>query len=176
MTSLNIILLIIGTCLFFVVYLLGIYANFGVLKSISDSYYKLYHIKRGWLFRFFIFAVAISMAIIGHHPVIYIASGFLSLVGIYSMFKDEKWKTDKRDEFENKVHIVGATGSIIIGFIYLTFFLKIYWIAFPTILFLVFASPKKTRLPWLNGINNYTWWIETVAFFNIMFGFLIKNL
>lgn len=163
---------IIITCFFFCVFLWGVYENYGILKSISDSFYKLLAERKGWLFRLFIIDIAVSFAIIGQHWSIYIAAIMLLMVAVFAMFKRENWKTLKRDKLECTVHVFGATGSIALGFIYQTFFLHYYWAAIPTILFLAYAYPSKIS----KGIFNYTWWIEVFSFYNIMFIFLIENI
>lgn len=75
------------------------------LKSISQSYDKIEH---PWMFQAMIWIQAISFGLIGNTVLFYISAVLLSLVAMFPTIKNEKhlvW------------HMIGAIGSIIIGFI-----------------------------------------------------------
>jgi hypothetical protein len=167
---------LILTIAIFTLFVLYVYIKFGVLKSISESYYKLRSIGEEWWFIWFILCTSLGMSLIGQHPLVYVASGLLALVALSPMFKNEGSKPDSIDKLELQIHVFGATSSIIVGFIYLTFFLHEWYIWIPIVLFIIYALPKKTKFKWLNGISPYTWWIEIFAFGNIMSGFLISKI
>lgn len=143
-----------------------VWKKYGVLKSISDSYYKLSGGRKAW-FTLFIWSVAIPFLIIGETPLMFLAGSLLAFVGAAPAFKEE---------LEGKVHVVGATGGIIIGFVSMAFEFKDYLLPAIMLGFLLYALPK--RLPkkldkdWINGIKNETWWIETTAFILLAFGLL----
>lgn len=146
----------------FISYVVGVYLKYGVLKSISESYYR---IKNKALFTLFIWSVSIPTIIVGETPLLFFAGALLSFVGAAPAF---------REDVEGKVHVVGATGGIILGFASMAFEFHNYWLAGIMLGFLAFALPK--RLPkkldkeWINGITNYTWWIEIVAFSLLAYG------
>jgi hypothetical protein len=168
--------LILLTTIVFTVFLYSIYLDYGILKSVSDAFYKLKNDKMGYKFVIFILTIAISMAFIGNTPLFYIAGGLLSLVAISPAFKDEESKPDEIDRIEVQVHVFGATGGILIGFIALIFDFGQWYMPIPMILFTLYATPKRWKKPFLMGIKNHTWWIEVFAFFNIMVGLLIEKL
>lgn len=88
-------------------YLITIVILFGVLKSISQSYYEVKGFGKA-IFTLFIWSISIPMMIIGSTPLMFFAGALLSFVGAAPAFKEE---------MEGKVHVIGATGGILIGFI-----------------------------------------------------------
>lgn len=158
--------LLIYTIITFISYLTYVKIKYGILESISASYYKL---KYKSLFTLFIWSVSIPCIIIGETPLMFFAGALLSFVGAAPAF---------RRDMEHDVHMAGAIGGIVLGFTSLLLDFQEYWLIAIMVLFTLYALPK--RLPkkydkeWLNGIPNHTWWIEVMAFVLIIFG-LAKN-
>jgi len=166
------IFLLIYAITVFVVYWLFVVIKFGVLPSISDSYYKE---NNKALFTLFIWSIAFPVIILGVEktPLMFFAGAFLAFVGAAPAFKEE---------LERSVHIIGAAGGIILGFLAMIIGYHQYYLPIVMGVFVILALPK--RLPkfldkswmkwWTNGINNYTWWIETMAFVLIFINLTIN--
>jgi hypothetical protein len=128
---------------------------YGIQKTISDFFYKL---KMKWVFQFVLASVSIPMLIVGHTQLMYIAGGLLLFVAFAPYFKDE---------LESKVHVFGATGSIIVGNISLITDFGMWYIPVINVLF--------TGLATLAKFKNYTFWIEYFNFFTIMYVLYISR-
>lgn len=154
MISLNLGLLIF-TIIVFLTYVIGIYSKFGILKSISES---VYHIKHKALFTFFIWGVALPIMIVGSTGLMFMAGAFLAFVGASPMFKEE---------MEGKVHYVGATGGIALGFAGMILNFGLWPLAVIQGVFTLCAVLFK--------LKNHTWWIEVLAFILIIIGLIIAR-
>jgi hypothetical protein len=164
--------LLIYIIVVFVTYWLFVYFKYGILTSISDSYYRE---NNKALFTLFIWSIAFPMIILGVSvtPLMFFAGAFLAFVGAAPAFKEEQ---------EGTVHIIGATGGISLGYIAMIVAYHQYYLPAIMGLFAILAVPKK--LPkfldkswmkwWTNGIPNYTWWIETMAFVLVIINLIIK--
>jgi hypothetical protein len=154
--------LLLFTITTFISYITFVWSKFGVLDSISDSYYK---INNKALFTLFIWSIAIPVMIIGNTTLMFLAGSFLAFVGAAPAFKEKT---------EGEVHVIGAVGGILLGFLslWLDFHMPIFLIIF--IIFLLYALPKKLSkwldIEWLNGIKHHTWWVEIAAFILILTG------
>lgn len=81
----NLILLIISSVVF-ISYITLIVSKFGVIPSISESYYRLpYNLKI--LFTLFIWGLAIPIAVVASTPLMLIACGLICVVGTTQTFK-----------------------------------------------------------------------------------------
>lgn len=169
MEKYNLLILLFAIAVFVSYYIL-VLVRFGIQPSISESYYR-FPIGANVLFPMFISCISASVIIVGNTPLMFLAGLLLAFVGCAPAFKIEQ---------QGVVHVIGAEGGIILG-------LASMWIDFhmpiiPIIMFVftVFALPKN--LPgklfdhWLNGIKNYTWWVETVAFVSIITGLIIAKI
>jgi hypothetical protein len=149
------IILLIAVSSVFVGYLAVIISKFGVLKSISESYYRVHPV----IFILFIWTIAVSLGIIGNTPLMFMAASFLCFVGAAPAFKSS--------ELEERVHIVGASGGIILGFASLLLDFKLWYLVLIMAIFTLYASFIK--------LKNKTWWIECAAFVLIVLGLLIEK-
>lgn len=144
---------------------LGVVADrFGVLPSISDSYYKWRQDdKLKWLFEVVLIITGLSMWFYGLYDfygdiitqVAIATSGYcLMMVAVAPAFKKDSVET---------IHSVGAVLSIVAGFVAVGFQYGLWWgVGLLGIFLLICATLRLLK------ITNYTWWIEIVAFYIIL--------
>jgi len=142
--------------LIFSVYIAYILYKYGVLSSISDSYYSLPESRR-YLFTFFIWGVgAPILALTDYSGLFFAAGAFLFFVGAATQFRSD-------DGFTPQVHSIGATGGIVAALFALVS-LNIYY---PLIIASIASILiKKLKVP------NSTWWIEVACFACIEIGLI----
>lgn len=131
----------------FLAYMGYITYHYGILPSISDSWYELQGLKKLW-FTGFIWTIGVTTFMLYPYGVLYVVSGcLLPLVGVAAAFRDKSNAVDK-------LHSIGATGSII------TILLAhaINHIYYPFIIAAAF-SIGADRLK----LNNSTTWVEVVC-------------
>jgi hypothetical protein len=136
----------------FIAYIKSIVWRYGVLPSISDSWYALPS-KWNFLFTLFLWSLGVSMCLYGTPWYIY-GGVCLCFCGAAARFKDRITKT---------VHFVGAVGGIILPLSALL----LQGVVFPLCVVLMSTVIiKDFRIP------NGTWWIEIIAFFSIILGLI----
>jgi len=152
----------------FIAYLAFIISKFGILHSISLSWYRLQekNPKQGFLFTFFCWGLAIPMMMMSAYidadtsTLIMLSGGGLVFTGSAAAFKSKDAKTDL-------VHFIGAATAIIsgllgIGLIYNNF-VPMVIVALATI------------LAYMNKLKNGIFWIEVIAFISIIVGLIIST-
>ena len=141
----------------FISYIVFVSIKFGILPSISDSYYLFSDWKR-ILFTLFCFSLGSLMFLqeIGVFPWFVISGSGLCLTGAAMQFKEK---------VDGKVHVVGAYSAIIFGLAGLIFERGLY---FPSVTFILLAVLSTAT-------KNKTWWIECSAFACIVLGLLISS-
>jgi len=140
----NIILLSTTTAVFFG-YIALVWFKFGVLPSISDSYYYFKH--RPGLFFFAMFGTGFPVIVLAETSLLFFSGCFIVLVGTAGAF---------HRELTGKVHVIGAVGSIVLGMVSLWVDYG-YWyisVGFTLLMFLITFF----------RVNNHTWWIEILAY------------
>lgn len=158
--------LYITSFIVFALYIVIILKIFGVLPSISDSYYALKEHNLSTPFTFFCWGTAFPLMIywIELLPndwdfLPFIACGGLLFVGASPAFKDL--------ELERKVHSISAIICAIAAytwtFLYGSIFLGINFILLSIILYFILK-------------RNKTYWLELIAFINIYAQLLIISL
>jgi hypothetical protein len=140
-------LLLVFSCIIFVSYVVLIWKRFGILPSISDSYYAFPGGAKT-LFASFITCIAIPVIIVGNTPLMFFAGFFLAFVGCAPAFKLGEEKT---------VHKIGAIGGISMGLASMWVDFNLYYIPIIVIAFTIFAIPKRIKSDFLNGISNHVW-------------------
>lgn len=157
-------ILLIYSSLIFVSYMSFIISKFGILPSISESYYKL---EGGYksLFSLFIFNMVIPVIIVGNNPLMFLAGLFIAFVGAAPAFKEE---------FQKQVHDIGAYGGIITAFISLWINFHLGYLSLILGLFFIYAIPKNMSEHWFNGIKNHIWWVEILSFILIITGLFLS--
>ena len=139
--------------LVFVVYVGYIINQYGILPSISDSWYVLPR-QHNFLFTLFTWGIGIPMLFYGNAPLFFAGAG-LTFVGAATQFKMKR-------SYTKQVHFTGAAVGIIIPLLYLAISFG-NWIplAIQAVGTVVITQSK---------INNKLWWVEILAFICIMFG------
>ena len=154
-------IVLISQFLIFYGYVFYVYKKFGILSSISDSYYSLPDTQK-LLFPMFTWALGITLFLIGYETHLYwyfISAALISLVGVASQFK--------LDTFVNDIHLISAATSIICTMVGL----MIQHVYFPmpiAVLLILYL--------YLKNIPNHIWWIEVVSYTLIIAGFISKML
>ena len=137
----------------FTLYIIGVMWFYGVLPSISDSYY---HLPQGYklIFSFALIGFALPLIIYTNKLLIFIAGGAIMFVAVTPDFHSE-----------GVLHFVCAIIGIVSGVFYL-FFNKQYLISIIAfiigIILYIFAS-------------NHIFWIEIVSFYTILLGIIKIN-
>lgn len=140
----NILLLTTSTIIFFG-YIALVWIKFGILPSISDSYY--YFKKIPGLFFFAMFGTGLPITIFAETGLLFFAGSFIVLVGAAGAF---------RQELIGKVHVIGAVGSIVLGMVSIWVDYG-YW-------YISVGFALMTFLLTFFRIKNHTWWIEIFGY------------
>ena len=155
---LNLILLIVSMFIFFG-YEYYCFKTMGILSSISESYYHLPE-NRQWVFTLVTWGYAIPLMIVGSTGLMFFAGAFICFVGAAPGFKTVT------DDMENKVHVIGATGGIILGMAAIWFNLHLWPISVIMILFTVYATSKWNKIPYhTNAIENLAYFLIVLSLF-----------
>jgi len=158
----NLILLLVSIFTF-AGYCFYIYKTYGMLSSISESYYRLPENSK-WLFTVITWMYAIPLIIVGSTGLMFFAGAFVCFVGAAPGFKSSP------DDMENKIHVIGATGGIALSMAAIWFNLHIYPVPIIMILFTLYVTSKWNRIPY------HTWWIECFAYFLIVLSLTIGKI
>lgn len=139
----------------FVGYVMFITSQYGVLSSISESYYRLPD-KLKFLFTIYCWGFAFPAIILGANFgsfLIPIAGGLICMVGVATAFKLK---------FEGILHTIAAIGGILLSQISIIFeFHNMYYV---TILLAVYCL-----LIVIYKIQNKVFWIEIGSFLSICY-------
>lgn len=133
----------------FTAYIAWIWSRYGVLDSISDSWYRLG--KKSPLFTLFIWAIALPMCFM-NNMWYFFAGAFLCFTGAAAEFKRS---------LTDKVHGIGAVGGIALSLVGLTLN-NVIW---PVIAVVVISLSLRYL-----KVSNTTWWVEIAAFIIIEIG------
>jgi hypothetical protein len=142
----------------FIGYVSWIWDKYGVLPSISDSYY---HLPKNLqpIFTLFCWGFSIPAIILGSSGLMFFAGAGIAFVGAAAAFKEQ---------MTSIVHVVGAMMGVLLS--QLAIWLQ-YGIWQVNIAFLVIAIPLTiTRFVKIKGKEicpNRTWWVEIAAFLAI---------
>ena len=141
----------------FYIYVFYIWYNYGVLPSISDSWYVLPQNKKIF-FTLYSWGLSFTVFLLTTTIFMYLSALGLLFVGAATAFKNK---------FVNYIHTIGAIFSILfsqmsIYFDYNMAYVNIISISSILILFL-------TR----KFVKNYLWWIEIIAFIAIIYSLFI---
>lgn len=147
--------------LIFVSYVTFIVVKFGILPSISESWYRLRELGGVWysLFTLFCFGLGFTMFFQtnGSTSLFFLSGAGLSAVGVATMFK-------LKDDIQPYIHAIGAIVGILTALIGIGVERK-NWI--PLIIFLSLSILLVIFLK-----KNKTWWIEIIAFTTAGLGLL----
>ena len=140
----------------FTLYIIGVMLIYGVLPSISDSYY---HIPEGYklIFSFALIGFAFPIIMFDNRVLNFIAGGLICFVAVSPEFKLV---------YEGDIHYACAVGGVIFGMLSL-------WINYKgwkyVVAFILLALAAIITL------HNATWWIEVLAFYTILLKLMISN-
>jgi hypothetical protein len=152
--SMNILLLI--QTVVFISYVGLIIKRYGILPSISDSWYSLPQ-SENFLFTLFTWGLAIPMLFYGN-VWFFLAGVGLSFVGAATQFKMTLGLT-------SEIHYAGAVLGIFSSLIGIA---SMYQDLFPLVNFVFFALVLQ-----LSPIKNKLWWQEILAFAVILLGLMV---
>jgi len=144
----------------FLRYIIFIWTQYGVLSSISESYYRLPQ-ELKILFTIFCWGFAIPVMIMGSSVLTFLAGSAICFVGAAAAFKEKLTST---------VHEIGAYVGVILAQVALVVDMQLWWLSaifFVTSLFLTI---------WKNKVKHPIWWIELTAFTTTLIGLGIKVL
>ena len=147
------ILLLISLAIF-TAYIVGVYLKFGILKSVSASYYS---IKHKALFTLALWGFAIPVQI---YAFIELQNWCLVLAGIGICFVGAA--PDYKMKVEGDVHYLAAFTGVILGLIGIAFE-GLWYVALPAAVLIVA----------INSIKNKTYWQEIAAFYIIVLTLLV---
>ena len=141
--------------LVFVSYLGMVVKHFGILPSISDSYY---HLKKSnnYLFTLFCWGFAIPAMLLGtqlsHSPLMFLAGAGIVFVGAAAQFKEKMTKT---------VHELGALFGVLFAQLSIAIDFNMYYLnaIFAIAALIIYLTKSKERI----------WWIEILAFSSIVY-------
>lgn len=142
----------------FIIYIAYVVLRYGVLSSISDSYYAIGDDKPNYLFILFLWSMGLPATFLYHYSIAFTICGMLLLiVGVTADFKDK---------ITGLMHGTAATVGISVALLGLV----LNHIYVPLILAIIASlliNWKKLR------IQNTTWWVEVVCFIAIEIGLFI---
>ncbi len=150
--------------LIFISYITFILIKFGVISSISESWYKLKDLVGVWysLFTWFCWGLGFTMFFQtdGTTPLFFIAGSGLCFVGVATMFKESDFWTPKIHTGGAVIGIIGSLVGMIVE--------RGSWL--PLIIFV-----GTSLILTLTVKKNRTWWIEILAFICIGLGLLFTS-
>lgn len=139
----------------FAIYTICIAKRYGVLYSISSSWYKLPKNRR-WEFILFTWSLGISLVLVAqrvHNDAYAYAGMLMCFVGLAGHFKSYK--------AVNVIHNIGSVGCILMCCILLI--IDNYWGSLLGIIIgIIFLKVFKK--------NNFVWWFEVISFCCIIAG------
>lgn len=151
--------LLLFVTIVYILYISFIVYKYGVLPSISDSYYMMKdNIIGGSLFTFFIWSISLPLIVVSNTPLMFFAGAFLAFVGASPAFKDLK--------MTKRVHTIGAVGGILFGFLSLMIDFKLNELTYFAIVI--------SLICYLLEIKNIIWWVENLALCVILYGLYIS--
>lgn len=146
-------ILFISMIVVFVGYVSYIWNKYGVLESISESYYRLPDNQK-ILFTLFCWLFAIPAIILGNTALMFVAGGGIAFVGAAAQFKQDMTKS---------VHYGGAIIGILFSQLSIFFDFHMLYVNIISLIItsILFIFHKKCI--------NYFWWIELTAFASIVY-------
>jgi hypothetical protein len=147
-------------------YLIYIVRKYGILKSISQSYYELDQNDR-WAFSFVMTIIGFCGFKISDTLLMNISGLLIILVGVFARF---------RDKITDYVHVGCAVLGILSAFLSLGLDYSAWWylciFIANLILFVGLTLLSKVSKKFIDiwDYNNLTWWIEIIAFCLIIIG------
>ncbi len=145
----------------FISYLVHVYIRFGILPSISASYYALRRDGNKWLFIIFMYYLAVSLLLVASlnpHPMawtFFVAGSAAAFVGIAARY---------REKLDERIHVGAAYSLIIFNLLGIGLVFSNFW---PAYFFIVLGLVGAI---FQNKIKNFGYWTEVLAFVCIIWG------
>jgi hypothetical protein len=155
--SLNITLLLISTIIF-ISYNGFITIKYGILPSISESFYRLPE-RYNFLFTLALWGFAFPITMVASSGLLFFAGGFICFVGAAQHFKEK---------FEGKYHYAFALIGVVLGILSLYFEYRTPITATAIVLLTTFYN--------LMNFKNKTLWTEYTAYLLILLSLFLVNL
>lgn len=139
----------------FTLYIIGVMLIYGVLPSISDSYY---HIPEGYklIFSFALIGFAFPIIMFDNRVLNFIAGGLICFVAVSPEFKLV---------YEGDIHYICAVGGVLFGMLSL-------WINYKGWRYVVGFILLAVIIHFT--ISSSIWWIEVSAFYTVLCVLFIK--
>lgn len=141
-------------------YVAGILVKYGMLPSISDSFYALPR-NKSFIFTLVLWTFSILSMIIGDSVLMFIAGSGIAFVGTAAQFKQK---------LTNTVHVVGAVVGIGFSQASIIVDMRLWYVS---VSFLIIGTAV---LLLKRKIRHFIWWIEILAFTSVAVSFGIKLL
>lgn len=146
----NLLVLFIFMLTIFVSYVGYVWNKFGVLPSISESYYRLPdNLKK--MFTFFCWGFSFPAIILGtlltDNLLMFVAGSGIAFVGAAAAFKER---------MSDKVHTIGAVIGVVLSQLSILLDFRMY------IVNLIFVALSLILI--IGRVKNKVWWIELIAF------------
>jgi hypothetical protein len=146
-------ILLVTSLVVFTTYVAIIWHKYGILSSISASFYKLPQNRR-LLFTFalwgFSFPVIIYAGLVDS-PLLFLAGSSIAFTGSAAAYN--------RSKLDLTVHIVSAQAGVIAGAVHNIVYLHDYYIAVAVAIIALIIYKK---------VDKYVWWVEVLAFYYII--------
>lgn len=137
-------------------YIYFIYIKFGILNSISASFYKVKN-----MFRFFVWGISLCVVPFAIHEF-----KLLMILGIIMLGSVGGFARFNRDQLRFKIHMIGAIGGISLLFISLWIYFDIWFIS-------VFMLMGVALFAIIRRNNHDVWGMEVLAFILLSFGLFL---
>jgi hypothetical protein len=157
---------IIISFVIFTSYITYIAINYGVLPSVSDSYYSLPKHRR-WLFTITFWSFSFPLIIAGETGLMFLAGASICFTGAAPAFDPDR-EANKSSTMQRKVHIMSAIVGITASVFAIFFNFGASVIGIITLGSIIALKLLK--------VNNVTWWIEVVAYYAILSTLLLHIL
>ncbi len=142
-------------------FFIGMITNkYGIPPSISSSVDDLSH-RKDYIFRWYVWGLAISIACLGQDLTFYTAAGFLTLVSIF---------IDLHTKWKKVIHTIGAVTGITLTFV------GILLVNPPIGVVIILPSLLFSGIIAKYKIPNPIFWVEIICVINIYIGFIILAL
>ncbi len=155
----TVLIILIGVT--FISYLVYIAIKYGILPSMSASYYALRDAGNKWMFIIFMYYLAISLLLVAslnphlHAWTFFVAGSAAAFVGIAARY---------RDKMDERIHVGAAYSLIIFNLLGIGLVFSNFW---PTYIFIVLGLVMAI---FKEKIKNFGYWIEVLAFACIIWG------
>lgn len=132
--------------------------NYGIPKSISETYYKLKGNKQA-LFTLALWTMAIPVSIAATTGLLFFAGAFICFTGAAPAFKNRG--------LERKVHFIGAYVGFALGLLSLCIDYSLYWLVAACVLIV-------TNI--IGRVKSYIFWVEVIVYITIIIGLFYSYL